>query len=365
MELGFKEYFGTDHVFSVSSGKAALYLILIALMHLRNRAKVIIPAYTCYSVPSAVLKAGLKIVLCDIRTETMDFDYEALKPLLDDDTLCIIPTHLFGIPSVVDNIKNICEEKGIYIVEDAAQAMGVTLGEKKLGTLGDVAFFSLGRGKNITCGSGGIIVTYSEEIATVLRKLYGDLDREPAREYLINIFSVILMNIFINPCLYWFPKGLPFLKIGETKFYKDFPVFRLNAFKAGLLRRWREILGAYNHGRSETGDYYRKGLKLENTLPIYSLPVPYLRFPVYGRMNQVKDNVYEHYRDFGITRMYPDSVNKIEEIKDSFNGTSYRNSETIAKTLFTLPTHSLLSDQDKMNICKIARNLMNELPTHG
>jgi dTDP-4-amino-4,6-dideoxygalactose transaminase len=61
----------------------------------------------------------------------------------------------------------------------------------------------------------------------------------------------------------------------------------------------------------------------------------------------------------------PDSVNKIEEIKDRFNGTSYRNSETIAKTLFTLPTHSLLSDQDKMNICKIARNLMNELPTHG
>jgi dTDP-4-amino-4,6-dideoxygalactose transaminase len=118
MELGFKEYFGTDHVFSVSSGKAALYLILIALMHLRNRAKVIIPAYTCYSVPSAVLKAGLKIVLCDIRTETMDFDYEALKPLLDDDTLCI-SRHLPGYPLLWTASKYLRSE-GI-IVEDAAK----------------------------------------------------------------------------------------------------------------------------------------------------------------------------------------------------------------------------------------------------
>ncbi|HLE18594.1 MAG TPA: aminotransferase class V-fold PLP-dependent enzyme, partial [Syntrophales bacterium] len=250
MESEFKEYFGTDHVFFVSSGKAALYLILLALKSIRNRTKVIIPAYTCYSVPSAVLKAGLKIVPCDIRAETLDFDSEALKILLDDDTLCIIPTHLFGIPSDVDNIKNICQGRGIYIIEDAAQAMGVTSGEKKLGTLGDVAFFSLGRGKNITCGSGGIIVTYSEEIADVLRKLYRGVKRVTVREYLADIISVVLMSLFIMPFLYWFPHGLPFLKIGETKFYRDFPVFRLSGFQAGLMRRWREALDAYNRGRA-------------------------------------------------------------------------------------------------------------------
>ena len=365
MESEYKEYFGTDHVFFVSSGKAALYLILLALKSIRNRTKVIIPAYTCYSVPSAVSKAGLKIVPCDIRAETLDFDYDALKILPDDDTLCIIPTHLFGIPSDVDNIKNICKGRGIYIIEDAAQAMGGTFGEKKLGTLGDVAFFSLGRGKNITCGSGGIIVTYSEEIADVLRKVYRGVKRVTVREYLVNIISVVLMILFITPYLYWFPHGLPFLKIGETKFYRDFPVFRLSGFQAGLMRRWREVLDAYNHGRSQIGGYYLKELKLEKTLPIYSFSFPYLRFPVYAGRNPVKDNVREHCRFFGITRMYPDSVNNIKEIGDRFNGMSYRNSETIAQTLFTLPTHSLMRNQDKMNVCKIVRNLRDWLPTHG
>ena len=75
------------------------------------------------------------------------------------------PTHLFGIPSDVDRTRRICEEKGIFLVEDAAQAMGVEHGGRKLGTLGDVGFFSLGRGKNISCGSGGIILTSSADIA--------------------------------------------------------------------------------------------------------------------------------------------------------------------------------------------------------
>lgn len=55
----------------------------------------------------------------------------------------------------MDNLLRLCRERGTYVVEDAAQVMGGTYKGKKLGTLGDVGFFSLGRGKNITCGSGG------------------------------------------------------------------------------------------------------------------------------------------------------------------------------------------------------------------
>lgn len=365
MEAEFKEYFGTEHVFFVSSGKAALFLILSALRSLRDRTKVIIPAYTCYSVPSAVRKAGLKIIPCDIMPDSLDFDFEKLKTLPDDDTLCIVPTHLFGIPSDVERIKDICRGHGVFVIEDAAQALGVSVGQNKLGTLGDIAFFSLGRGKNVTCGSGGIIVTCSDEIADVLRMQYGSLKRETARAYLVNILSVVIMSIFLSPYLYWFPQGLPFLKIGETKFHKDFPVHRLSGFKAGLLRHWREVLQTSNDGRSKIGEFYLKELKLERTLPIYSRSVPYLRFPAYVEGNRLKSDSYEHLRFLGVTRMYPDSVNNIEEIRSEFNDKDFRNSETIAKTLLTLPTHSLMGNKDKMNICRIVRNLMDELPTHA
>ena len=356
-ETEYKKYFGTENVFLVSSGKAALFLILSALKSLRDKTKVIIPAYTCYYVPSAVIKAGLKVVPCDIRPETLDYDFDKLKTLSDDDTLCIIPTHLFGIPSDVDRIRDICENKGIFILEDAAQAMGVTIGERKVGTLGDVGFFSLGRGKNITCGSGGIIVAYSQNIAEVLRNLCTSLRSEPFREYMANIISVALMSVFINPYLYWLPHGLPFLKIGETKFYKDFPVFRLSGFKAGLLRHWRKSLDSYNSIRSEFGEYYLRELNLKETLPIYSFPFPYLRFPIYVNNNDLK-GAYYFYRFFGITRMYPDSVNNIKEIMDQFIGYDCRNAEYIANTLLTLPSHSVIKDQDRMNIIKIAKNIM-------
>ena len=80
--------------------------------------------------------AGLEIVLCDIRPETLDYDYSQLKKLVDDDTLCILSTHLFGIPSDVAKIRSLIGDKKIFIVEDAAQAMGGEFDDQKLGSPG-------------------------------------------------------------------------------------------------------------------------------------------------------------------------------------------------------------------------------------
>jgi dTDP-4-amino-4,6-dideoxygalactose transaminase len=121
----------------------------------------VIPAYTCFSVPAAVLKAGLRPVLCDINPSTFDFDHALLERTLNGNTLCVVAHHLFGIPSNIERVRALSRARGIFVVEDAAQAMGVESHGRSLGTLGDVGLFSLGRGKAITCGSGGIIVTNS------------------------------------------------------------------------------------------------------------------------------------------------------------------------------------------------------------
>src|SRR5207245_5662503 len=96
-----------------------------------------------------------------------------------DDTLCVVPTHLLGLPSDVERVKDLCEGKGTFVVEDAAQAMGLKHGDHLAGSLGDVSFFSLGRGKNITCGSGGIILTNSDSIAKSIQNEYQQLTPEP------------------------------------------------------------------------------------------------------------------------------------------------------------------------------------------
>ncbi|MDD5675802.1 MAG: DegT/DnrJ/EryC1/StrS family aminotransferase, partial [Chitinivibrionales bacterium] len=149
-----KSFFGARHCFAVSSGKAALYCILKALHSLSpDRDEVLIPAFNCYCVPAAVLKARLKIRLCDINADTLDFDESELARNLQNNRklLCIIPTHLFGLRARVKRPV----PAGVTIVEDAAQVMGSSQNGKFCGLAGDVGFFSLSRGKAISCVEGG------------------------------------------------------------------------------------------------------------------------------------------------------------------------------------------------------------------
>jgi len=347
-----KEYFGTKHVFLVSSGKAALFLILSGLKRMTGKTKVILPAYTCFSVPSSVRMAGLELVLCDMRPETLDYDFTQLKKLVDDETLCILSTHLFGIPSDVAKIRSLTGDK-IFIVEDAAQAMGGVFRDQKLGTLGDVGFFSLGRGKNITCGSGGVIITSAEDIAGSIRKEHADLEKVSMIEYVKNIVEVLFQTIFIRPNFYWFPKNLPFLKIGETHYYREFPVNKFTRFQAGLLHDWRKKLEVMNRSRSGNAEYYIEDFQLSGRMPIYNKGLYYNRFPIYVTDKTLKDKLCEMGDVFGISSMYPSPIHKIKEIKDNYRHVRFGSAEVIADTLVTLPTHGILNEKDKKWICEM------------
>jgi perosamine synthetase len=350
------EYFAVDHVFLVSSGKAALTLILKSLKSLSSRNEVIIPAYTCFSVPSAVVKAGLKVRLCDIDPSSFDFDLDRLERLLNENTLCVVPDHLFGIPSNMSRIIRMCRSRGIFVVEDAAQAMGGTLDGSKLGTLGDIGFFSVGRGKNITSGSGGIIVARRGEIAEALARFYAALAKPSIFTMIREWLESVVMSIFTCPTLFWFPDGLPFLRLGKTVFYKDFPVNRLSGMKAGLLRSWRQRLDQSNRVRSSTADYFSERLHLRTAR---KPAVPYLRLPVVMPSPEARAEICEaaKARGLGLSSMYPAPVSAIEEIAAEFLGLEFPVASYVAERLLTIPTHELLSKEDKDNICRLFRGV--------
>lgn len=368
VESEIKEYFSVKHVFLVSSGKAGLTLILRALNSLHpDRNQVLIPAYTCFSVPSAIIKAGLKVTLCDIDPATLDFDYELLGRSLNNKILCVVATHLFGIPSDMDKIRSICKDKDIPVVEDAAQAMGGTYNGKLIGTIGDAGFFSLGRGKNITCGSGGIIITNSDRIALAISKQYLNLKYPGAIESVKDLLIVLLMAIFIYPSLYWFPISLSFLKLGETIFYNNFPIKRLSGMQAGLLRRWEKQLEESNRIRIENSKYFCS----TSTLTFHiGKSIPFLRFPVICSDKETRDQLCSSSKKegFGIVKMYPTPINEIQEIKGQFRRDNFPVAKLVADRLLTVPTHQLLSkkDRDKINkhLATISRQKETEkLPT--
>lgn len=359
LESEMREYFKVRHIFLVSSGKAALTLILLALKSLSpNKKEVLIPAYTCFSVPSAVVKAGLKISLCDINPLTFDFDYKFFEEAVKESTLCVIPDHLFGIPADLDRINSLCKDRGIFVVEDAAQAMGGTYKGRKLGTIGDAGFFSLGRGKNITCGSGGIIVTNSDRISMAIESVYSHVKSPGISETIKEFLKVMILSIFIHPLLYWFPAGLPFLKLGETFFYKDFPVKKLSGMKAGLLRNWQKRLEEMNYKRRKNADYFQEKLRLRLN-PRDNDPISFLHLPFIVSDKEFREQLsaMSNKEAIGISKMYPSPINEIREIKDQFQDRVFPAAKKISERLLTIPDHPLLSEKDKDKICNLLTNV--------
>jgi dTDP-4-amino-4,6-dideoxygalactose transaminase len=127
------------------------------------------------------VRAGAQVVLCDVDPHTLDYDFDQLQRIVDHETLCIVSPHLLGQTADIRRTKSIAKPFGVPVIEDAAQAMGRKTKEGCVGTLGDVGFFSLGRGKNVTAGSGGVIVTSSNDFADKLAKIYADICRSPYR----------------------------------------------------------------------------------------------------------------------------------------------------------------------------------------
>ena len=351
LEDSLRQYFGARHVFLVSSGKAALTLTLSALKASSARTDVIIPAYTCFSIPGAVLSAGLRPVLCDIDAATFDFDHELLERTLTDNTLCVVAHHLFGIPSNIERVRAVCRDRGIAVIEDAAQAMGVTANGRKLGTLGDAGLFSLGRGKHITCGSGGIVITQSDRIAAEIRRQWPHLETPPPSEVMSDFAKLIFMKIFIRPRLYWLPAALPFLRLGQTQFPKEVFVKRLSGMQAGLLHNWQRRLQQSNERRSETS----AAVSRELSLPLPSGPShPYLRLPMLAATPHRRDRIHSlaQRRGLGVSLAYPTPINEIPEISHMFNGKRFPSARRVAERILTIPTHQWLSATDARAIAE-------------
>lgn len=353
MEL--KEHFGVKHCFLVSSGKAAFTLILLALKKLScDRDEVLIPALTCYSVPSSVVRAGLRIRLCDLQPHCFDFDFAQLSAVAGDSMkkiLAVVPTHLFGFPADVSRLRKLVRDPGVAIVEDAAQAMGAITEGGKVGTLGDVSFFSLGRGKALSVVEGGIILTNRDDLAEGLHGLMSRLPRYGLLPLLNVIFKATALMVLMHPRFFWVPRSMPFLKLGETLFEPHFPILRMSSFQAGLARNWRERLRILRDVRKKKVNQWlaileMRGIHRAHFLGGQSLGL--LRFPLRISDEKKREALLRESagRGLGIMPVYPTSINAIPELKGKIGGGAFPVAEGCARELVTLPTHGYLTKDD-------------------
>jgi dTDP-4-amino-4,6-dideoxygalactose transaminase len=357
VESELRTYFGVRHVFLFSSGKAALASILAGLKAGSSRRQVIIPAYTCYSVPSAVHKAGLDVMLCDVDARTLDYNMSDLRTTVNAHTLAVIAPHPLGHPADITGIMDIAKSVGAVVIEDAAQAMGGRHNGRLLGTQGDAGIFSLGRGKNVSVGSGGIAVTNSDEVAEALERVYQTLSAESVFESIANAMTVTATKMLLHPLLYWLPAGLPFLGLGETKYDPDFQINSMDGLRAGLLASWRKRLEESNTCRIEKKHLYESELSQQVEMPIagQSSPSAYLRLPVLMRSDQVKADIcrLSAEQGLGISAMYPEPVSQIPALQSEIRLKEFAGAKVLAARLVTLPLHRYVTKADTDRIARV------------
>ena len=357
LERDFRHEFQVGHAFAVSSGTAALVVTLTALKSLSSRREVAMPAFTCFSVAAAVVRAGLTPVLCDVDESTFDFDERRLAETVSERTLCVIAHHLFGVPAAIARARRVCERHGAFLVEDAAQALGMEAGGARLGTLGDAGIFSFGRGKPVTCGSGGMVLTKSAAIAAAIARVLGTLRPAPFGQQAADFLKTVLMLVFIRPWLYWIPAAIPMLGLGRTTYPSRIALHRLSGFQAGLLRQWRRRLARSNSARAAAVSFFTRALSLraaEEGVP------PYLRLPLVARDAQTRQRVCadSQRRGLGVSAGYPTPISEIPEIAGAFGGQSFPSAARLAARLVTLPTHHLVSERDRRAIAALCRDLI-------
>jgi perosamine synthetase len=243
------------------------------------------------------------------------------------------------------------------VVEDAAQAMGGQSGKGLVGTLGDVAFFSLGRGKNLTCGTGGIILTRSLSIAETIKAEYATLPEAPRGGVVRNWLEMVMMRFFIHPMLYWLPAGLPFLRLGETQFYTDFPMCRMDEVRAHQLQGWERRLDRANQQRAARASWLIDGLDLHRRgiRPITGKEAIYLRLPVLLRDRKTKEAVCRQSRDVGagLSPNYPATIQGIPELAGLLASRECAGAQEVVDRLVTLPTHQFVNERDRLKIDRV------------
>lgn len=153
---------GVKHAFLCSSGTSAL-CVALAACGIGAGDEVIVPPFTFVATIEAVLFAGAVPVFADID-DTLCLDPKAVEKAVTPRTKAVIPVHMCGSMARIDELKELCDAKGIILLEDACQAVGGTYKGKSLGSFGKIGCFSFDYVKTITCGEGGAIITDDADI---------------------------------------------------------------------------------------------------------------------------------------------------------------------------------------------------------
>lgn len=202
MESAAAAFFDSPHAIAVPQNRVGIHLAVRALV--RPGQRVVMSPYTLSDVVNMVIAAGAEPIFADIETDTCNIDPAEVERLVDERTGAVVATHLHGLICDMDRLGAICRERGVALIEDAAQACGAMRGGRRAGTFGDVGVMSFGMYKNVNSFYGGVVLTPHREVAAKMREWLKDYPLQGMREILRKAFKAAATDLATHPLLFRF-----------------------------------------------------------------------------------------------------------------------------------------------------------------
>lgn len=342
---------GRQHHWLTSTGRGGMVLALQAMRDANNdprRTEVIVPAYTCYSVPAAVVKAGLKPRLCDVDPRTLSITADGLGRFDFSRVLGVISANLYGIPNALAEIETIARDNCTRFLDDAAQALGASHAGRPVGGFGDAGLFSFDKGKNITSLEGGALVVSDPRLAAAIDARYTKLPGSRPMQTLMRVAKLAAYSALLRPTLYGFVRKLPGLGLGRTPYDESYPVEQysrvLAGFAATLLQRLNVLSEQRRHNAAALTEELDElsGVQLIEP-PTNSQPV-YTRLPILIKDSARRAAVIERLDENGIgaTASYPNALCDVPEVASLLPASDLDmpGARRVASSIVTLPTHA-------------------------
>lgn len=177
-ENAIKNYLGVDYCLTLNSGTSALHATFLAY-GLGKGDSIIVPSFSFISTVNSVLFVNAKPVFADIEEQTFGLDPQSIQKKITKKTRAVVPMDYGGMSCKIMEIKKIAKENNLILIEDAAEALGSSINNKKNGSFADSTIFSFCGNKVLTTGEGGAIVTNSKKIYEKIKLLrsHGRLDK--------------------------------------------------------------------------------------------------------------------------------------------------------------------------------------------
>jgi len=316
-EKEISQFCGAKYAIGLNSGTDALLLSLKSL-GVGKGDEVITTPFTFIATAEVIASLGAKPVFADIDSRTFNINPSKIEKAITKKTKAILPVHLFGQMADMSEIMKIARKHKLFVVEDAAQAIGAEYKGQKAGTIGDSGCFSFFPAKNLGAyGDGGMVITNSKKLAEKIR--------------LLRNHGSSLKEKYLN------------LILGTSS--------RLDAIQAAILGVKLKHLKKWNKKRAQIASYYTNQLrKLNEILPPYIIPARTHIFHQYTIRTKNRDALRGYLKEKGIPTMiyYPLSLH----LQPTFKYLGYKKgdfpgTEKAAKEVLSLPVYPELERKEQ------------------